>query len=747
MKNKVVDFLHVFKEARIILVSVFFYTAFFGWAQDASIQVNFDEVILERTQSLTGANIEDLNFQIYGGLYSQLLFGESFEEDVDPSLLVPLVNNDRMRVWIVRDEKNQPIVRAFRGHPFSPPPYKLRRLYEAGPNDWNSTQERGRDTVTISGIHFVGGIALPDELPDGLRDKLLVLGTGIEQVSRHWRVFRTGSPVSKHTLIRGDVLNGKQAQQIEFISGSGEVGIDNAGLFRKGITIEGAKPYEGTLRIKSKSIGKVWVSLRDSAGNILAESSVDLNKQLDTFQKCSFTLTPARSVTNGRFVLTLKHPGKIIIDYAFLQPGEWGRFHGLPIRKDLAEAIISMGVKTLRYNGSMVNKCPDGPELYKWKQMIKEPGERPPYHGWFNPYASHGFTIFDFLDFCEAADIFPIVGLRTDETENDIADFVEYCLGSQNTTWGNCRIKNGHLKPYILKAVEIGNEEDPNEEYLQRFKRLANALWTKNRDLLVLPSVNVGEIMGKNEDKSKINNMLEMARWVRKEKQEDKFILDSHFGGLVTNADTKLSKDVGLLLHELIADSLPGFNLRLWPMEENGYYSDWARGLGHAHNLNTLNRMPLSIERVGVANLLEATDLALLYPQGLIHFDSSRIFYQPSYYVNRMFSDEWLPRVVFAESSLATVDVLAKKDISGKVLTLYIANIAANPVSASVKLANFKPKEVKVVQLFSKDLKARNTAENPRMIAPIDVKWDWNEFLKPIHLPGSSFTTIRMECP
>jgi len=96
-------------------------------------------------------------------------------------------------------------------------------------------------------------------------------------------------------------------------------------------------------------------------------------------------------------------------------------------------------------------------------------------------------------------------------------------------------------------------------------------------------------------------------------------------------------------------------------MEENGGKSDWSRGLAHAHNLNTLNRLPLCVERCGTANVFQAWDMQLVWDQGCIHFTPERIFFQPSYYVERMFADEWMPLVVQAECTAETLDVLAKK--------------------------------------------------------------------------------------
>ena len=45
-------------------------------------------------------------------------------------------------------------------------------------------------------------------------------------------------------------------------------------------------------------------------------------------------------------------PGTVLVDYVLLQPGPWGRFHDLPVRKDVAEAMFqTSGWQVLRLGG------------------------------------------------------------------------------------------------------------------------------------------------------------------------------------------------------------------------------------------------------------------------------------------------------------------------------------------------------------------------------------------------------------
>ena len=702
---------------------------------DTEVKVNVNNIVVEHEKSLIGANIEDINFQLYGGLYSQLIHGECFEEHVDPSELLGLNGRDRLAVWVIMDEQNRPILTYNAGTSL---------IYNNGRSvtglygsDGLSFGRRAIDVRNpkLGSLKFTGGVLLPEELPEELRKQLMTLATGDAQVSRHWRPVQIGTATGSFKLVRQGVLTGNQAQQIRYISGKGEFGIDNAGLFRAGIKLEGGKSYEGLLRIKSDKKQKVYISLRSETGKLLAEKSINLVAKPGEYQRLTFSLTPGESDTKGRFAVTLRQPGIITVDYAFLQAGEWGRYKSLPVRKELAEALLSVGVKTIRYNGSMNDRCPE--PAYRWKEMIGPRDERHPYQGFFNPYASHGFTVFDMMDFGEAAGILPMFGLNPQETEQDMADFIDYCLGGPETTWGKRRISDGHPKPYFLKAIQIGNEQY-DAAYFDRFKSLAGVIWKKNPDIDVVLSCNIDIVTD-----HKIPYIKELVRWCRTIGQEKRLVLDSHYSATLDYADKDLDIGIGLNANRQLAEEFPGFSLRLWPMEENGNSHDWARGLAHAHNLNTMNRMSPALERAGTANTFQAWDMFRVWNQGRIHFTPSQIIFQSPYYVDRMFADEWLPLVVQAECASKTLDVLAKKSRDGKTLTLYLVNIADTRTVASIDLIGFKHQNVKVTSLQA-DLKAINTPDNPTNLVPQNIPWDWVKNNHQIELQAYSFTVVRL---
>jgi alpha-L-arabinofuranosidase len=103
----------------------------------------------------------------------------------------------------------------------------------------------------------------------------------------------------------------------------------------------------------------------------------------------------------------------------------------------------------------------------------------------YKEFASPGWRIFEFLEMCEAADIHPVVTLNNKETPEDMADFVEYCYGSaETTTWGAVRASDrGRPEPYKEFWVEIGNEQGLSRSLVDDVVAVSGAMQAKAKAL------------------------------------------------------------------------------------------------------------------------------------------------------------------------------------------------------------------------------------------------------------------------
>lgn len=660
-------------------------------AQQNPVQLNVEAgtQIATVSKRFNGTNIEDLNNQTNGGIFSQLLHGEAFEENIDVDFL-NLKRGDYSKIYVVLDERRIPhlITQSDIYHRITW--NNLTEKYDFNSKDIYNSPRFGQPHV-ISGWKFPGRFLPFDSLPDNIQKTMLERINGNEQISKYWSKLVAGNPRYAYELVRnGEAYVGRQTQTISFTEGSGEVGVTNQGLYRMGIRFDKNKPYDGVLRIKADKPVSIYLSLRDEHGKVLAEKPYSL-KGNGTYEKVEFELTPQNNTIHGSFGISLKAPGKIELGFAFLQPGEWGRVKGYPIRKSFTDALKKQGITAFRYNGSMVDVGADT-YLYRWKKMIGPVDERRvTMRSGFNLYATHSFGFIEMLQAAEAINAVAIIGMSMDENYEDIRDFVEYTNGSANTKWGALRASHGHAEPYNLKYIQVDNERLISPGYVECMKKFAEAAWEADPEMTIMTSLNIRGDRYK-RDTLAYSIASEMVGWFISKGKGDKLAWDPHYSGARNFADdTKLfEKEMGIVLQQELAKDYPGFKLNLHPMEENGSRCDWDRGLAHAHNWNTLQRYGDCFQMLGTANTFQPHGLQYMWDQGRIHYTADTIWFQPSAHIDEMMMKTWKPNVVQTTSSDKALDITAKVNDQHTEMTIYVANMSNEPQQAILNIKDFR---------------------------------------------------------
>lgn len=815
------------------LVSIFaLLAATFGHAHDATITVHAGQVLHRVTPYLTGACIEDVNHEIYGGIDSQMIFGESFAE---PAPQPPLKGFDAFGGrWTLGDEGSIRVAggdgakMVWNGPNFSEG--------EASVDVWLTESPGGNGGLIVKvGDPGVGAdkftgyeIALerpgtlvlgrhrqnwepihraPCNVPvnqwitltarmTGKTLEVLVNGTSVlhyedtehpletgrvglrswqhevrfrnfslttggaqtripfeleakgahEDVSGMWGPIRKGTAEGSFSLESKDALSGRQSQQITFVEGSGVIGIENRSLNRWGMNFVKGKPYEGYVYVRSGESCPFHVALENMDGSrIYAEKK--LKSKGGSWQRVDFTLKPKEADRAGRFAIKLKNPGTLFIGYAVLQPGEWGRFKGLPVRRDVAQGLIDQGITVLRQGGCMANAAE-----YRWKKMIGPRAFRPPYEGWWHPNSSNGWGILDFLNFCEAAGFLGIPDFNTGETPQDMADFVDYVNGPADGEWGRKRVADGHPKPYNLKYLQFGNEEQVNDEYWNKFKPVAEAIWGKDPGIIIV----VGDFAYARQIKDPFNftgaagriasletqrKILQLAKQYNSEVWFDVHIGTDgprpDFGGTLSFIDAL----------DRIAD---GAKHRVAIFEFNAGNHTQRRAMANAAAINAIERdgrLPIACS----ANCLQPdgqndND----WDQGLLFLNPAQVWLQPPGYVTQMVSRSHQPLVVKSEyqsSSSNDLDVSATKSEDGKTLVLKVVNFADHSITVSLRIRGFHPvRTVARVKTLAAPLDSRNTASNPKAVTPALANWKHGleEGDTTWTFPALSFTVIEL---
>jgi hypothetical protein len=541
-------------------------------------------------------------------------------------------------------------------------------------------------------------------------------------VSGMWRALSRGNATGQFLIKSENAFSGRQSQCITFTSGTGEIGIENQSLNRWGMYFVKGKPYEGYLWMRTENPVEVFVALESRDGtSVYAEKRLKVTS--NNWLRLDFKLKPSATDKTGRFAIKLKQPGSITVGYAFLQDGEWGRFKGLPVRKDVAKGLIDQGITVLRYGGCMANAAE-----YRWKKMTGPREHRPSYTGWWYPHSSNGWSIFDFLNFCEAAGFLAIPDVNIDETPQDMADFIDYVNGAADSEWGRKRAADGHPKPYHLKYLQIGNEERVNEAYWQQFKPVAEAIWAKDSEIILVvgdfaygqPISDPFNFKGAASGISSLSAQQKILQLAKQHNREVWF--DIHLGTEGPRPDWGGTMSY-IDAMDRIAD---GAKHRVVIFEFNAGNHSQRRALANALAIN-------AIERDG--RLPIATSANCLQPdgqndndwnQGLLFLNPWQVWLQPPGYVSRMFSRNYQPLVVKSEaqSTENNLDVCAKRSENGKILVLQVVNVGTQPIPTTLRLDGFVPSKPSAkVEELAGPLDARNTAEVPNRITSVHKEW------------------------
>ena len=213
-------------------------------------------------------------------------------------------------------------------------------------------------------------------------------------------------------------------------------GIYNRGLNKSGMYFAEGKEYRGYLIAKADAEAEVYVSLRGSDPyDIYTETSFTVSGD---WAKYEFKLTAHTEEIDGCFGIWAE--GEAALGYVFLETEEWGLYKGMHVRRDVGEALENMGIGILRFGGSMINA-----KDYLWKYMTGEPENRKPYKGTWYPYSSYGFGILEFIELCEKLGVECIPDFNAYETEEDMRDFAQYALGTDETNeWVKLRMASHH---------------------------------------------------------------------------------------------------------------------------------------------------------------------------------------------------------------------------------------------------------------------------------------------------------------
>ncbi len=449
-----------------------------------------------------------------------------------------------------------------------------------------------------------------------------------------WKTF-SGSKIA---LTSDELLNNAQQHALQLTVTQPSGGVENEGFW--GIHAQNGMQY--TLSFWARCIegnpGQFTASLVSKDGTTLGSATLS-DKVGKKWKKLTARFVCTADDPRAQFRLTAERPCQLALDVVSLFPPTFkNRENGM--RPQLAKMLAELHPKFMRFPGGCFVEGQYAPEnAYHWQRTIGPIEERP---GHLN--ANWGFWVTDGLGYHEYLQLAEDLGAKPlyvvnvgiwhggftpveelDPWIQECLDAIEYANGDAKTTkFGRMRAENGHPEPFNLEYLEIGNENanfhfdnnsDQSERYFERYRKFYDAIKAKYPYMQCIGNV---EAWG-----------TDYPSWRSKEPVD---ILDEHYyrnPSWFLDAYDKYDKydrqGPKIYVGEYAVTSMFGK-----VGNQNAALGEAVYMLGMENNSDVVTMASYAP--------LFVNDNAKNWPTDLIHFDSSRAFGTPSYWVQQLFA-------------------------------------------------------------------------------------------------------------
>lgn len=292
----------------------------------------------------------------------------------------------------------------------------------------------------------------------------------------HWKLVTHGQAVAHLSIATNQPVTAPAQQhrnarfaklEINTADANNRVDLSNEGYW--GIALSNGAKYELALyaRAENHFQGPLEITLQNRDGRVYARKS--LSGFSPDWKQSRLTLTATGDEPKARLVLTATQPGTLCLDMVSLFPRDTWKHHGL--RPGLMSMLDGLKPSFVRFPGGCWVEGDQMSLAYRWKETVGAPIDRRTQWNIWNYWATHGLGFHEYLQMCEDLGAQPLFVINCGMAHRDnipvqqlapyvqdALDALEYCNGSTSTPYGGLRAKNGHPAPFNLRLMEIGNE-------------------------------------------------------------------------------------------------------------------------------------------------------------------------------------------------------------------------------------------------------------------------------------------------
>lgn len=463
-----------------------------------------------------------------------------------------------------------------------------------------------------------------------------------------------------------------------------------------GIAVKKGETYNFSAFVKQLQ-GKAGLEVRLVSEKVGVLAKAGLTNISSSWKTNKAALVPTADAADVRLELQPLHTGTVAFDMVSLFPQKTfkGRTNGL--RADLAQAIADIKPKFIRFPGGCLAHGDGIQNIYKWKNSIGPLEARKPDRNLWGYHQSMGLGYFEYFQFCEdtGAEPVPVLaagvpcqnsgtggggqqgGIPLSEMGQyiqDIVDLVEYANGDVTTAWGRRRAEAGHPKPFNLKYIGIGNEDQITEVFRERFDMIYKALRKAHPEITVIGTAGPFFEGTDYEEGWKIATNLKVP------------VIDEHYyrppGWFINNQDfyDRYDRNKSKVYLGEYAASLPG-----------GNKTYWETSLAEALYLTSLERNGDVVSMASYAPLLAKEGHTQWNPD-MIYFDNTAVKPSTGYYVQQLYGqnagDRYLPASITLSNTQEAVGkriaYSVVKDSKTNDLIVKLVNLLPVPVNTQI---------------------------------------------------------------
>jgi alpha-L-arabinofuranosidase len=421
---------------------------------------------------------------------------------------------------------------------------------------------------------------------------------------------------------------------------AGHVGVANEGFW--GIPALPNTTYHASFYAKAAAgfTGPLTVDIESNDGaTVLATAAVP---QIDVYwRKYDATLTTGQITAseNNRFVISATGPATVWLNLVSLFPPT---FNNRPNgnRIDLMQMLADMHPAFLRLPGGNYLEGNSIAERFAWKTTVGPLENRPGHQGPWGYRSSDGLGLLEYLDWCEDLKIEPVLavfagyalrgqhiapGPDLQPYVQEALDEIEYAIGDAGTPWGKQRAADGHPDPFTIHYVEIGNEDnfDRSGSYDGRYAQFYAAIKARYPDLKLIATTSVHSLVPDVQDDHYYRSARAMER-------------DSHH-------------------YDNTPRTGPKIFVGEWASTEGRPTPTLNAALGDAAWMTGMERNSDVVVIASYAPLLVNVNRgASQWGTNLIGYDALTSFGSPSYYAQKMFSENRGDTVLPVDLSVPT---------------------------------------------------------------------------------------------